>query len=351
MGRTWWGLVVLGVLLSGCARPVQPLPPVPTPAPTVVTPVQFPRDAGPHDAITEWWYYTGHLRTPDGSQEYGFEFTVFQGLRQGAPPGYMAHFAVTDVTHQTFSHQVRSVSGERATGFNFDVQGWKLGSDGTAETIDAAMQAGPGAEQPYAVRLRLVDQKPPALHHGGFIDYGPAGGSYYYSRTRIGVLGEIRSGDASWQPVAGEAWMDHQWGNFVVSAGGWDWYSLQLADRSELMLYVLRAPSGETSAVYGSRVLPDGTVRDLDADAVRIEVTGRWTSLHTGADYPSGWVVSLPGQGISLRVEPKVKDQELYVLGTSSSAPTYWEGAVSVEGTNGSSPSGEGYVELTGYAQ
>ena len=31
--------------------------------------------------------------------------------------------------------------------------------------------------------------------------------------------------------VAGQAWMDHQWGNFVVAGGGgWDWFSLQLDD-------------------------------------------------------------------------------------------------------------------------
>lgn len=341
MGRTWWGLVVLGVLLSGCARPVQPLPPVPTPAPTVVTPVQFPRDAGPHDAITEWWYYTGHLRSADGSQEYGFEFTVFQGQRQGAPTGYMAHFAVTDVTHQTFSHQARSVAGGRAPGFGFDVGGWTLTNDGAADVIDAAMQPGPGAEPAYAMRLRLVDEKPPALHHGGFIAYGAAGGSYYYSRTRIAVTGEVQG-----QPVTGMAWMDHQWGNFVVSGGGWDWYSLQLADRTELMLYVLRSPTGATSGVYGTQVLADGTVRDLEPGAVQVEVTGHWTSPHTGAVYPSGWVVSLPNQGVSLTVEPKVKDQELYLLGAHSTGPDYWEGTVSVRGTT----SGEGYVELTGYA-
>ena len=47
------------------------------------------------------------------------------------------------------------------------------------------------------------------------------------------------------------AWMDHQWGNFVVGAvGGWDWFSLQLDDQTELMLYVLRGPGGETTAIY-----------------------------------------------------------------------------------------------------
>jgi predicted secreted hydrolase len=35
--------------------------------------------------------------------------------------------------------------------------------------------------------------------------------------------------------------MDHQWGNFVSLAGaGWDWYSMQLSNNTEYMLYVIR---------------------------------------------------------------------------------------------------------------
>ena len=119
------------------------------------------------------------------------------------------------------------------------------------------MQAGPGADPPFGLRLSLIDEKPPVLHHGGYIDYGPAGGSYYYSRTRLRASGFLSQTGAAAAAVSGEAWMDHQWGNFVVaSGGGWDWYSLQLDDRFELMLYVLRGVNGQTTGVYGAgRVL------------------------------------------------------------------------------------------------
>ena len=55
------------------------------PTPTPVAPVSFPRDEAPHDALTEWWYYTGHLRAADGA-EYGFESVVFQSRRADFPP-------------------------------------------------------------------------------------------------------------------------------------------------------------------------------------------------------------------------------------------------------------------------
>ncbi len=172
--------------------------------------------------------------------------------------------------------------------------------------------------------------------------------------------------------------MDHQWGNFIVaSGGGWDWYSLQLDDRTELMLYVLRGVDGQTTGVYGTQVLADGSLVDLQPGTVSAEALGRWTSPHTGAEYPAGWRLRLPS-GERLELSPQLVDQELYfpldgsqksdvrrqksdvrsqksdvrnqtsVGSESSRAPAmaYWEGAVTVSGDR----TGVGYVELTGYA-
>ena len=327
-------LALLAWFVIGCARPVQPLPPAPAAQPTPLPSVEFPRDALPHDALTEWWYFTGHLTTDD-AREYGFEFTIFQVRRQRAPTGYLAHFAITDVLGQHFSHQARFAQGEERTAFPIDVAGWILDTD----TIDATMQPGPGVELPYRLRLRLSDQKPPALHHGGYIDMGAPGGSYYYSRTRLAVDGDLGS-----QHVTGQAWMDHQWGDFIIAGGGgWDWYSLQLDDRSELMLYVIRDRAGQVTGVYGTEVLSDGSARELAPNAVQATATGTWTSPHTQAVYPSGWRLALPG-GEQLTLQPVLDDQELYFPGFGGTI--YWEGAVRVEGDR----RGVGYVELTGYA-
>ena len=59
----------------------------PTPPPVAVadpTPVVLPRDDGPHDRLTEWWYYTGHLRAADG-RRFGFEFVIFRAERGRVP--------------------------------------------------------------------------------------------------------------------------------------------------------------------------------------------------------------------------------------------------------------------------
>ncbi|MBV9543948.1 MAG: carotenoid 1,2-hydratase [Chloroflexi bacterium] len=325
MFRTKLAVLVCVALLSGCTRAVAPLPDVPRPAPTPPPPIVFPRDAGPHDALTEWWYYTGHLSDAAGHR-YGFEFTIFQLERQSAPTGYVAHFAVSDITDGTFSHQARFTTvAQPVAGFPIDVNGWTLGG---TDVIDATMDTAP-----WSLHLDLAGEKPPALHNGGYIDLGADGGSYYYSRTRLSASGTLNGSQ-----VTGTAWMDHQWGNFLITQGlAWDWYSIQLDDQTELMLYVLRG-SGQ---VYGTYIHPDGSLEALRS--VQVEANGSWTSPHTGATYPSGWQVLLP-DGRALRLQPQLADQELYFPGQPG--VPYWEGAVDVSGD----ASGQGYVELTGYA-
>ena len=75
----WLASLVLLPILAGCtggapilAAPVAPRPSLATPTPPPVAvadplPVVLPRDDGPHDRLTEWWYYTGHLRADDGA--------------------------------------------------------------------------------------------------------------------------------------------------------------------------------------------------------------------------------------------------------------------------------------------
>src|SRR5579859_7857913 len=111
MSRISW-LVALLVLVVGCARPAAPLPAAPRAEPTPAPALALPADAGPHDALTEWWYFTGHLKSDTDGRLFGFEFTVFQARRQGAPAGYLAHFAVSDIVGQRFSHQARFRQGE-----------------------------------------------------------------------------------------------------------------------------------------------------------------------------------------------------------------------------------------------
>jgi predicted secreted hydrolase len=133
-----------------------------------------------------------------------------------------------------------------------------------------------------------------------------------------------------------------------VGGGGWDWFAVGLDDGTDLTLSLVRAQDGSYPLVYGTLVGPDGTPTHLPASAFTVKPTGHWTSPRTGATYPSGWRISIPGQALSLEVTPTVLDQELDTRATTG--VVYWEGSQLVRGTHdGRGVAGRGYVELTGY--
>jgi predicted secreted hydrolase len=182
----------------------------------------------------------------------------------------------------------------------------------------------------------------------GWVDFGPAGGSYYYSRTRLNISATV-SLDGQSFATRGTTWFDHQWGDFIsVGGGGWDWFAVNLADRSDLTLSLVRAADGSYPLVYGTYVAPDGTTSHLDRSAFTVSPTGTWTSPTTGATYPSGWHVAVPALDLAVDLAPTVADQELDTRPTTG--VVYWEGSQVVHATRGrTAVGGQAYVELTGY--
>lgn len=357
--RTVILLLLALLLLAGCSGtavredPSESAGPTPTRAaaaliePTPeVKPVVFPDDEAPHDMLTEWWYYTGHLFT-DSGERYGFEFVFFQANRSNFPPYFASHFAITDNARQRFVYDEKFGPGairDAEAGFHLALDDWwmsgALGEDRLFATLDD-----------YAIDLNVTATKPPALHNDvGWVEFGPAGGSYYYSRTNMEVQGTLIV-EGEELSVAGEAWMDHQWGNFIsVGATGWDWFSVQMENNEELTISLVYGPDKEIVIAYGTIVFADGTTQNLEADAINVHPTGTWQSERTGAAYPSGWRISVPKHDWELELTPSLPDQELDT--TASTGVIYWEGEVEVRGTvRGDNLTGLGYVELTGYAE
>ena len=376
-------VLLIGALVGACsggpllANPPRPQPssrpsPSVAPRPADPQPIELPRDDGPHDRLTEWWYFTGHLR--DGFNErYGFEYVVFRAERGGFPVSWASHLALTDETRGTFHYAQRSEIGPQVDrspadggGFAFQLTGldpldattvgrpvWRMvgrdGRDGLLAEVNEDEVEGDPRPAGFGISLSAEPQKAPALHdRDGFIDFGPAGGSYYYSRTSMRVTGQLRLGNAI-RPAVGTAWFDHQWGDFIsVGGGGWDWFAVNFEDGVEVTVSQVRAADGSYPLVYGTLVEADGTTRHLERDAIEIATDRTWTSPRTGATYPAGWTLTLPQERLVIRLAPKVAQQELDTR--ASTGVTYWEGSQEVVATRGAEElGGQAYVELTGY--
>ena len=115
----------------------------------------------------------------------------------------------------------------------------------------------PGFEHDIFISYSHVDDQ------DGWVDFGPAGGSYYYSRTRMPASGSVVL-DGERLAVTGEAWFDHQWGDFItVGGGGWDWFAVNLDDGTDVTLSLVRDADGSYPLVYGTLVRPTESVFGL----------------------------------------------------------------------------------------
>jgi len=321
----------------------------------------FPEDHYAHTGYrVEWWYFTGHLESESGDK-YGFELVFFKkrsegDFRLGLPvwwfqnPAYVAHFAVTDLSKRSFQYSERigvnkplrgGASTDKLVIWNED---WSAMEMGDTWYLNAAM---PG----YAMDLFVQSNKPPVMHgENGYSQKSEQGGaSYYVSLTSLAVQG-ILEVDGTPLAVTGKAWMDHE----VLSAEasqniiGWDWFSIQLDNDHELMLFTVRTEDGSIDPYSsGTIVFPDGTYEHFYSDHFEIRNLSYWTSTESRVTYPSSWKVSVPEYDINLTLLPVLGDQELRPWMTQI---IYWEGAVEVQGTfMDETVTGEGYVELSGY--
>ena len=324
----------------------------------------FPLDHGPHpDFQTEWWYYTGNLQTVEG-RRFGYELTFFRRALTPQPESaavgsdwrtsqvYLAHFALSDIETQDFYYQellsrgaagLAGAQGEPV--FEVWLKNWsvrQIGNDRYALSANT---------EDYGLKLELTDLKGQVLQGDrGYSQKGPEIGnaSYYISQSRLETSGKLRIGENIWN-VNGLSWMDHEFSASALSAGqiGWNWFAIQLDNGSELMLFALQREDGKADPFNAGTIIePDGTTRMLSSADFQVEIRETWRSPHSGAEYPSEWVITIPNEEIQLSIKPLMPDQELNTF------ITYWEGAVEIQGEwNGVPVNGFGYVELTGYAK
>ncbi len=314
----------------------------------------FPRDYGPHPGFqTEWWYYTGNLKTKTG-RHFGYQFTIFRrALQTEEVPGtsewrtnqvYFGHFAVTDVqqeqfhSFEKFSRGALGLAGARAEPYRVWLEGWQVYKEGEEYVLLAE-------EEQISLQLKMTLEKPTVFQGDDGLsqkseDEGNA--SYYYAQTRLSTEGLIKVGSEHFE-VKGASWLDREWSTSAFKRGesGWDWFSVQLEDNREVMLYQIRYKAGGISPYSsGSYIDASGEKTHLTHEEYSIQVLDNWKSPHTGTVFPSAWKLVIPRFNLEFTVTPLLNDQE------HRHSFNYWEGAVRV---SSESVNGYGYVELTGY--
>jgi predicted secreted hydrolase len=323
---------------------------------------ELPRDHFNHpDFQTEWWYYTGNLKSADGHR-FGFELTFFrQGVDRDSKTTsawdvrdlYLAHLALSDLDGGKFFHAERTNrAGPGIAGINeLDRRIWNGNWQITWRGNDQVLQA---INERFSLHFTLQSAKTPVIHGENGVSQkaeGPGRASHYISLTRLNTSGEIQLGSRKFQ-VTGTAWMDHEFFTHQLNPDqiGWDWMSIQLEDNTELMLFHIRRRDGSIDGYSaGTFVDARGNTTHLRKDEFTLEpMASTWTSPNTHAVYPLRWKVSIPNLGITLECSTILPAQEL--ASSPGLVPAYWEGAMALDGYKREAPiGGVGYLEMTGY--
>ena len=324
---------------------------------------EFPRDHGMHgDYRTEWWYFTGNLQDKAG-RAFGYQLTFFRLAlaNEGderlsewhSEHVFMAHFAITDIKgkkfhgFERFNRGAAGLAGASQNSMHVWLDNWSARSS-TGREFPLQLKASSGE---ISLELELQQGKAMVLQGDAGLSQKnsvPGNASYYYSFTRMPSSGTVTIAGQRFN-VRGLSWMDREWSSSALDQDqiGWDWFSLQLDNNSELMLYRFRRKDGSRDLFsYGVYVTDDESAVKLGADDFQITTNNTWQSKSSETLYPVGWAIEVPRLGIALNVDAAIENQEW------NGSFRYWEGAVTFSGDSEGTPvKGTGYVEMTGYAE
>ncbi len=204
----------------------------------------FPRDHYSHPAFqTEWWYYTGHVRSLD-RRSFGYQLTFFRRAlqRQRSEKSrwalntiYFAHFALTDENKKTFTFRERisrgalGQAGAKTDQLSVWVEDWSLKGIGADHLLKAS-------DPSMSIRFRLTPLKPPVINGIDGVSQKAEGlgyASHYYSLTRMRTQGELTL-KGKVLTIDGLSWMDHEFGSNQLQSYqvGWDWFSIQMENNT-----------------------------------------------------------------------------------------------------------------------
>ncbi|MCH6258526.1 hypothetical protein MLD52_18335 [Puniceicoccaceae bacterium K14] len=324
--------------------------------------LQFPHDHGSHPAFkSEWWYLTGHCKTPDEQQTFGFQLTFFRAAQKNEdnPTSFdqfhMAHAALFDKKTKKFHHEERLNpegwnAGAKIGELDVFNENWFLKmADDTSEKMSCRFSI--NSDRVFQLDLTPLKRKN-LFGDNGVSRKGdePHSKSYYINYSRLQASGDFQIGDKKYQ-VDGLAWMDHEFSSSQLSSNqiGWNWTSLILNDGTEIMAYVMRRDDGKKDKhSVLTLIKADGSMEKIPSEQFDWVPTRFWKSPRSKGTYPVDhkleWTDS-NGKNQSIRVKALGDDQE---LDGKLSGFVYWEGACYAYDEKGTRL-GQGYTELTGY--
>jgi len=200
----------------------------------------------------------------------------------------------------------------------------------------------------------------------GCVTIGKDGYSYYYSLTRLSVVGTINVHGIQ-ETVNGIAWVDHQWGNFSNPSPppyslsvSLEWFSIQLDDNREILAcdtWDINTGEKYVQSLSGINYVNSQGYLELLKE-YKITQKHKWNDTQDKCFFADKWWITEQSKSINLTVIPVFPNQIIRIDGSHSIIKYllsqifynsyFWEGNCIVTGSiNGQKVHGIAYAELT----
>src|SRR5256712_5061119 len=183
--------------------------------------------------------------------------------------------------------------------------------DGGRAGADGGPLVPPAGGEGIATLLRRPRERPPVTPGNAGVSRrgeGPGESSNSYPLTRLRTEGSLTY-EGKTRVVSGLSWMDHEFGSNQLGEShmGWDWFSLQLSDATELMVYRIRRRDGTIEpASGGTWIRADGSAVPLTGDEITVAVLDHWQSPQSRGSYPARWRLAVPSADVAVELVPTV---------------------------------------------
>jgi len=313
----------------------------------------FPYDEGAHNFIPglEWWYLVMHVRDIESGEKYSVLVTHFNNSYR--------FFTVTNIDQQT--HLSATVKGallarpgeldlEQHTPYGVDVLHNK--KDPLGANIPFEYELETHHSQMHLKAELKLKKRPMMVGGDGMVEIGSSGESWYYSLTNLEVLGELTYGGKTFG-IEGVAWMDHQWGPFLISPvegnrlfETYEWFCVHLDNNVEMMI----SNTYDRAYILNTKDPRYGGIQMIDAEGKSTGTLERsfvrnryWQDPSTGHYMSMGWTVDVPKWDLHLEMTPEFEHQMVDFAAGGS----FWEGSIKVAGKyQGIAVKGHSFGEL-----
>jgi len=308
-------------------------------------PLVFPKDESCHNAVIEWWYFNGHLKTESG-REFVFMHCLFKAdpKRVALPFAdklpinsfYFSHSLISDIDKKIFKPSISIYPEIDKESFKKEKLFIAIGNDFIFENIENKKYHFKNLD----LDLTLVSKKAPLLVDGrGWIDLGIKD-TYYFSFSDLEAKGKIKT-EKGLEVVSGKVWMDRQWSDEGYhSEDKWTWFSIQLEDGTDILCFEY----GDKNKTKSATVLRSGKDQVSTINLSLKPLDKGWQSSETKAIYNLEWLIEIPELNLKIKTKPKNLNQEI-IFGNIN----YWEGGLNIEAEVGDKKiKGIGFLELLG---